>query len=214
MNLDSRWAQHLPLAPLDFIRAERAAGKQIFPQDADVFRALELCPLESVKVVILGQDPYHGEGQAMGLAFSVPPTVALPPSLRNIYRELTSDLGVALPNHGDLSAWARRGVLLLNTVLTVEAGKAGSHHHKGWELFTDKIIESLSREQQHVVFILWGAPAQKKASLVDRERHHIISSVHPSPLSAYKGFFDSKPFSRANEFLRSKKIAEIDWRLQ
>lgn len=194
-----------------FIKIEKADGKVIYPEEKNIFRALELTPLERVKVVILGQDPYHGENQAQGLAFSVPNELKLPPSLRNIYKELADDLGGILKEKGDLTSWAKQGVLLLNTCLTVESGKAGSHHEKGWESFTDKILSVVNEKKEHVVFILWGAPAQKKQKLIDETRHLILTAPHPSPLSSYRGFFGSKPFSKANEYLRQKGISPIDW---
>jgi uracil-DNA glycosylase len=189
------------------------AEKNVFPPKSQIFEAFELTPFEKVKVVILGQDPYHGMGQAMGLSFSVNRGVKVPPSLRNIYQELQSDLGLRIPDHGDLSSWAQQGVLLLNNVLTVTEGRAGSHHKIGWEKFTDKVIEVLNREKENLVFILWGSPAQKKASQVDPERHCILMSVHPSPLSSYRGFFGSKPFSECNKYLQIHKIRPIDWRI-
>lgn len=196
-----------------FLLREQKAGKQIYPPKDDIFAALNLTPFDQVKVVILGQDPYHGEGQAHGLCFSVQPGVKPPPSLVNIFKELKDDVGVSAPQHGNLANWARQGVLLLNNVLTVEDGKAGSHHLKGWEQFTDKIIELLNEKKEHLVFILWGSPAQKKAQKVDAKKHFIIKSVHPSPLSSYRGFFGSKPFSQTNAFLSSKGLTPIDWNL-
>lgn len=213
MNLDSNWSQHLPLAPLDLIRSERASGKIIFPTDNDLFKSLEFCPLGKIKVVILGQDPYHSKDQAHGLAFSVPKNISIPPSLRNIYRELINDLSLPMPKHGNLTCWAKQGVLLLNTVLTVEEGKAGSHHNKGWESFSDSIIQTINEKRRNIVFILWGTSACKKAAFVDSSRHYILTSTHPSPLSAYRGFFGSKPFSKTNNYLRSKGLDEIDWRV-
>jgi uracil-DNA glycosylase len=194
-----------------FLKSEADSGKVIYPKGPDIFRALDACPFEKVKVVILGQDPYHGPGQAHGLCFSVQKGVPIPPSLVNIYKELESDVGVKPPKHGHLISWAQQGVLLLNNVLTVENGKAGSHHHQGWELFTDRIVEVLNEKKRNLVFILWGSPAQKKAAKVDGTRHHLIKSVHPSPLSSYRGFFGSKPFSKANAYLSSHGIAPIDW---
>lgn len=194
-----------------FLVSEADAGKIIYPPGPEVFAALNLTPFEKVKVVIIGQDPYHGPGQAHGLCFSVKTGMKIPPSLLNIYKELKDDMGITPPNHGHLSEWAEQGVLLLNNVLTVEDGKAGHHHGQGWELFTDKIISVLNEKKENLVFILWGSPAQKKAAAVDPKRHHIIKSVHPSPLSSYRGFFGSKPFSKTNEFLKSNKIKEIDW---
>lgn len=196
-----------------FLQSERAAGKRIFPKGADYFRALDLTPPDKVRVVILGQDPYHGEGQAQGLSFSVKPGVRIPPSLVNIYKELQSDLGIAPAHHGFLEHWARQGVLLLNAVLTVQMGMAASHQGKGWELFTDAVIRAVNDLPQPVVFILWGAYAQKKAAFVDASRHLIIKSPHPSPLSAHNGFFGTRPFSRANDFLVSKGYPPVDWRL-
>jgi uracil-DNA glycosylase len=197
----------------NFIKSERVLGKSIYPAESDVFNAFKYTPLDQVKVVILGQDPYHGEGQAHGLAFSVKKGVPVPPSLRNIYKELQSDLGIFPPPHGNLENWARQGVLLLNTVLTVEGGKAGSHHNRGWEQFTDSVIDVLNEKKENLVFILWGSPAQKKARKVDPKKHHLIVSVHPSPLSAHRGFFGTRPFSKTNDFLVSKQIKPIDWNL-
>lgn len=196
-----------------FLQAQRTAGKRIFPKGSDYFRALDLTPPEKVRVVILGQDPYHGEGQAHGLSFSVKPGVRIPPSLVNIYKELQGDLGIPPARHGFLEHWARQGVLLLNSVLTVEMGMAAAHQGKGWEKFTDAVIRAVNDLPQPVVFILWGSYAQKKAAFVDTSKHLVIKSVHPSPLSAHNGFFGTKPFSRANDFLVSKGYAPIDWKL-
>jgi uracil-DNA glycosylase len=195
----------------DFLISEEQTGKIIYPPQDDIFCALEACPFDQVKVVILGQDPYHGAGQAHGLCFSVQKGVKIPPSLVNIYKELQSDVGVTPPNHGHLIAWAKQGVLLLNNVLTVEDDKAGSHHGRGWEQFTDRIVEVLNEKKENLVFILWGSPAQKKAAKVDSTRHFLIKSVHPSPLSSYRGFFGSRPFSKTNAYLSSKGITPIDW---
>jgi uracil-DNA glycosylase len=196
-----------------FLLAEKNAGKAIYPKGSEWFAALDATPLDNVRVVILGQDPYHGEGQAHGLCFSVQHGVRPPPSLINIYKEMRSDLGLDPPNHGNLKAWAEQGVLLLNSVLTVEAGKAASHQGKGWERFTDAVIQQVNDQPHPVVFILWGSYAQKKAAFVDHSKHLVLKSVHPSPLSAHNGFFGSKPFSQANAFLRSKGRGEIDWHL-
>lgn len=182
----------------------------VYPARENVYQAFDLTPLDNVKVVILGQDPYHGPNQAHGLAFSVQPEAKFPPSLRNIYKELESDIGCKRTSP-HLQDWAKEGVLLLNTVLTVEAHKAHSHKNIGWEIFTNEIIKSISRELEDVVFILWGKPAQEKIKLIDTERHHIIKSVHPSPLSAHRGFFGSKPFSETNQFLKSKGKEPINW---
>ena len=198
----------------DFLSAQEAAGKAIYPPRGSRLKALELTPLEKVKVVILGQDPYHGPGQAMGLAFSVPQGVKLPPSLRNIYKELASDLGQAMPAHGDLTKWAQEGVLLLNTTLTVEEGKAGSHAGRGWDAVTDACIAAVAAREDPAVFILWGSHAQAKAKRIpalQSGRHLVIESPHPSPLSAYRGFFGSRPFSRANEFLQASGLGPVDW---
>ena len=194
-----------------FLRTEKADGKRIYPPGSQIFRAFELTPFDAVKVVVLGQDPYHGAGQAHGLSFSVADGVQPPPSLRNIYRELKNDLGISHPGHGNLEQWARRGVLLLNACLTVEEGHAGSHQGKGWELFTDEVIRCLNSERENLVFILWGRKAQDKGTEIDRDRHHVISSVHPSPLSASNGFFGSQPFSRANAYLEETGQTPIDW---
>lgn len=193
---------------------EEAARRAICPPRDACFRALELTPLHSVKVVILGQDPYHGPGQAMGLAFSVPEGVRPPPSLANIYKELAADCGIATPAHGDLSGWARQGVLLLNTVLSVEAGKAGSHAGRGWETITDACVAAVAARDYPSVFILWGSHARAKAARIPRLAqgpHCVLASPHPSPLSAYRGFFGSRPFSRANAFLTRKGRQPIDW---
>ena len=196
-----------------FLVDEKESGKDIYPQSDDIFAALNLTPFDQVKVVILGQDPYHGPNQAHGLCFSVKPGVKIPPSLMNIFKELKDDMGIIPPTKGTLDAWGKQGVLLLNNVLTVEDGKAGSHHLKGWEQFTDKIIELLNENKENLVFILWGSPAQKKAQKVDPQKHFIIKSVHPSPLSSYRGFFGSKPFSQTNTYLKSKGLGPIDWTL-
>jgi uracil-DNA glycosylase len=197
----------------NFLVAERDKGKRIFPKGSEWFHALDATPLEQVRVVILGQDPYHGEGQAHGLCFSVKPGVRPPPSLLNIYKEMKTDLGLEPPPHGNLEAWAKKGVLLLNAVLTVEAGLAASHQGKGWERFTDAVIRLVNDQPRPVVFILWGAYAQRKAAFVDRSRHLVLASAHPSPLSAHNGFFGSRPFSKANEFLVAQGQDPIDWGL-
>lgn len=194
-----------------FLDLEIKNKKIIFPDSKNIFKSLELVPLENVKVVILGQDPYHGDSQAHGLSFSVPAGVALPPSLQNIFKELKSDLGAKSPTSGDLTNWAQQGVLLLNSVLTVEKNSPASHRSKGWEQFTDKVISLINENCDHVVFILWGSYAQKKAQFVDLSRHLVLKSVHPSPLSSYRGFFGSKPFSKTNHWLLSKGLNEIDW---
>jgi uracil-DNA glycosylase len=197
-----------------FLTGEVASGRGFFPPAALVFNALRLTPLESVRVVILGQDPYHGPGQAMGLSFSVPRGVEQPPSLRNIFSELQSDLGLEPPTTGDLTPWAERGVLLLNSVLTVAPRSAASHAGKGWEPFTDRVISELSTRRDGIVFLLWGRYAQQKGSIVDASRHHVLRAAHPSPLSAHNGFFGCRHFSRANELLASAGHAGIDWRLE
>lgn len=197
----------------DFLRREKAAGKHIFPPGAEIFNALNSTPLNNVKVIIIGQDPYHGPGQAHGLCFSVKPGVAIPPSLQNIYKELQSDVGFTPPPHGCLDAWAAQGVLLLNATLTVEAGRAGSHQGKGWENFTDQIIAVLNEQREGLVFILWGSYAQKKGAAIDRNRHLVLQSPHPSPLSASRGFFGNRHFSRANDYLESRGVTPINWQL-
>jgi uracil-DNA glycosylase/endonuclease III len=199
------------LALLDFVERERAEH-EVFPPRDQVFSAYTLTPLRDVKVLILGQDPYHDDGQAHGLSFSVQPDVTIPPSLRNIYTELRSDLGIEPPPHGHLKRWAEQGVLLLNAVLTVRAHKPGSHAGQGWERFTDATIQAISRERDHVVFVLWGKHAQKKAKLIDRSKHTILEANHPSPLSAHQGFFGSRPFSKANAALQRKFQTPIDWK--
>jgi uracil-DNA glycosylase len=193
-----------------FVASERAR-QRIYPPADEVFAALHLTPYEAVKVLILGQDPYHGANQAHGLCFSVRPGVPLPPSLENIFTELEHDVGVKRPDHGCLDCWARQGVLLLNATLTVRAGQAASHQGKGWERFTDAVIEAVSRKPERVVFILWGASARKKKALIDTSRHVIIESAHPSPLSARNGFFGSRPFSRANAALVAAGREPVDW---
>jgi uracil-DNA glycosylase len=200
-----------------YLVAEKSAGKRIFPKGNEWFRALDLTPLEHVRVVILGQDPYHGEGQAHGLCFSVRPEVRPPPSLVNIYKEMATDLGTPPAKHGFLEHWAEQGVLLLNSVLTVQMGMAASHRDRGWERFTDAVIRLINARPEPVVFILWGSYAQKKAAFVDSidkgGRHLVLKSAHPSPLSAHAGFFGSKPFSKANAFLESRGQKPIDWAL-
>ena len=196
-----------------FLLAERDAGKRVFPKGCNWFRALDLTPLDEVRVVILGQDPYHGEGQAHGLCFSVPDGVRPPPSLVNIYKEMKSDLGIQQPPHGFLEHWARQGVLLLNSVLTVEMGQAASHRDRGWERFTDAVIRLVNARPEPVVFMLWGSYAQKKAAFVDTSRHLVLKAPHPSPLSAHGGFFGCRHFSKANAFLLGKGRTPIDWAL-
>jgi uracil-DNA glycosylase len=197
----------------NFLRAEKAAGKAIYPHSSNWFRALELTPLDAVRVVILGQDPYHGAGQAHGLCFSVPFGVRTPPSLVNIYKEMQVDLGIPRASHGNLEHWAQQGVLLLNSVLTVEAGEAASHQKRGWERFTDAIIRTVNDRADPVVFLLWGAYAQKKAAFVDGNRHLVLTAAHPSPLAAHNGFFGSSHFSKANAFLQERGLTQIDWAL-
>ena len=194
----------------DFVQKRRAEVR-VFPEEKNVFNALELTPFESVKVVILGQDPYHGFGQAHGLSFSVQKGVPFPPSLRNIYKELQEDIGGELPTDGDLTHWAKQGVLLLNTVLTVEEGNANSHKGMGWETLTNRLIESLNELNHPVIFILWGKPAQEKEKLITNPSHVILKAPHPSPLSAYRGFFGSKPFSRVNDILIQQGQTPIRW---
>jgi uracil-DNA glycosylase len=196
-----------------FLSAEKEQGKRIFPKGLDWFRALDLTPPDEVRVVILGQDPYHGLGQAHGLCFSVPNGVDPPPSLRNIYKELESDLGVKPARHGFLEHWAKQGVLLLNSVLTVEMGRAASHRDRGWERFTDAIITAINESETPVVFMLWGSYAQKKAAFVDTSKHLVLKAPHPSPLSAHGGFFGCRHFSQANAFLESRGLKPIDWAL-
>jgi uracil-DNA glycosylase len=196
-----------------FLRQRKAAGARIYPPGPRIFGALDATPFEQVKVVILGQDPYHGAGQAHGLCFSVQPGVAIPPSLDNIYKELQRDLGIARPAHGCLLPWARRGVLLLNAVLTVEDGRPGAHAGKGWEGFTDHIVETLGSEREHLVFLLWGAYAQKKGAVIDPRRHRVLKAPHPSPLSAHRGFLGCGHFSAANAYLAHHGQAPIDWSL-
>lgn len=187
--------------------------QQIFPPADDIFNAFHLTPLADVKVVILGQDPYHGEGQAHGLSFSVKPGVQIPPSLVNIYQELHDDLGCRIPSHGYLTKWADQGVLMLNTVLTVRAHQANSHRGIGWEEFTDAAIRVLNAQDRPIVFILWGRPAQMKKRMLDNPKHLILEAPHPSPLSSYRGFFGSRPFSKTNQFLREHGVKEIDWQI-
>jgi uracil-DNA glycosylase len=197
-----------------FLQAEKEAGKVVYPRNADIFNAFNKTPFDKVKVVILGQDPYHGPNQAHGLSFSVQKGVAIPKSLINIYKELATDIpGFVKPAHGNLESWAEQGVLLLNATLTVRAAEAASHQKKGWEQFTDAVIKKLSDERKGLVFILWGAYAQSKIPLIDAGKHHIIKSVHPSPLSVERGFWGSKPFSKANAYLIKEGKTPIDWQI-
>lgn len=196
-----------------FLAAEKSAGKVIYPPGALWFNALNHTPFSKVKVVILGQDPYHGANQAHGLCFSVMEGVAPPPSLLNIFAEIKRDLGIEQPAHGSLTAWADQGVLLLNAVLTVEQGKAGAHQGKGWETFTDRIVALLNEKREHLVFLLWGSYAQKKGALIDRGKHLVLTSPHPSPLSAYRGFIGNAHFSQANAYLQKHGLGEINWQL-
>lgn len=221
LKLSPSWKKHLSAEfeqdymnnLKSFLLSEYKAGKKIFPKGDHYFHALNCVDFEDVKVVIIGQDPYHGLGQAHGLCFSVQKGIDIPPSLQNIYKELKNDLGIEPAAHGCLESWAKQGVLLLNSVLTVEMGKAASHQGRGWEQFTDKIIQVLNQERQNLVFVLWGSYAQKKAAFVDRKRHLVLESAHPSPLSSYRGFFGSKPFSKINDWLKSHGKSEIDWKV-
>ena len=219
IQLDSSWLPHLqPEFEQDymqklsrFLREEKSRGKTIFPPGKDIFAALNTTPLDQVRVVVIGQDPYHGPGQAHGLSFSVPMGVRPPPSLQNIYKELSTDLGLAIPQHGNLSAWASQGVLLLNSVLTVEAHQAASHQGKGWERFTDAVVNVINQHAKPSVFLLWGAYAQKKGHAIDRQRHLVLQSTHPSPLSAHRGFLGCRHFSQANQWLQQQGRTAIDW---
>jgi uracil-DNA glycosylase len=197
----------------DFLRDRKTSGARIFPPGPQIFAALDATPFDAVKVVILGQDPYHGSGQAHGLCFSVQPGVAVPPSLDNIYKEIERDLGIRRPDHGCLTHWAQQGVLLLNAVLTVEEGRAGAHQGKGWEGFTDRIVDVLNREREHLVFMLWGSYAQAKGKVIDPRRHLVLKAPHPSPLSAHRGFIGCGHFSAANAYLIRNGQTPIDWSL-
>jgi uracil-DNA glycosylase len=221
VRLEASWKQRIGdyldrpemLALSQFLREERAQGKEVYPSGPDIFNAFEHTPFDKVRVVILGQDPYHGPGQAHGLSFSVLPGVRVPPSLQNIFKEIEGSLGIPRPDHGCLTPWADRGVLLLNAVLTVEAGQAASHQGKGWEGFTDAAIDALNREREGLVFLLWGSHAQKKGQLIDETRHLVLRSVHPSPLSAHRGFLGCGHFAKANAYLESRGEVPVDWSL-
>ena len=197
-----------------FLLEEKEKGHTVYPKGTDIFNALNTTPFDKVKVVILGQDPYHGVNQAHGLSFSVQKGVTIPPSLKNIYKELETDIErFKAPQHGNLIHWAEQGVLLLNATLTVRASEAGSHQNRGWEIFTDEIIKSLSEKRKHIVFLLWGKYAQQKAVLIDQKKHYVLTAAHPSPFSAYNGFFGSKHFSKANQLLVQNNLTPIDWNL-
>ena len=212
-RLETEFGQDYMLSLRDFLQQEITRGKQIYPPGNLIFNALNSTPFDKVRVVILGQDPYHGPGQAHGLCFSVQPGVPIPPSLVNIYKEIEADLGIAPASHGCLKHWAEQGVLLLNAVLTVEKFKAASHQGKGWERFTDRVIAELNEHREHLVFMLWGSYAQKKGQFIDRNRHLVLQSAHPSPLSAHRGFLGCRHFSQANEYLVRTGQAPIDWAL-
>ena len=221
VRLEASWKQRIGdyldrpdmLALSHFLREEKASGKDIYPPGPDIFNAFEHTPFDKVRVVVLGQDPYHGPGQAHGLSFSVRPGVRVPPSLQNMFKEIEASLGLPRPDHGCLTPWADRGVLLLNAVLTVEAGQAASHQGKGWEGFTDAAIDALNREREGLVFLLWGSHAQKKGQLIDGKRHLVLRSVHPSPLSAHRGFLGCGHFAKVNAYLESRGELPIDWSL-
>jgi uracil-DNA glycosylase len=211
--LEPEFASPYMQALREFLVREKALGKEIFPKGSEYFRALDLARLGDIRVVILGQDPYHGDGQAHGLCFSVKPGVRIPPSLMNIYKEMQRDLGIEPARHGFLEHWAKQGVLLLNSVLTVERGLAASHQGQGWERFTDAVIRAVNAQASPVVFMLWGAYAQRKAAFVDTSKHLVLKAPHPSPLSAHQGFIGCGHFSRANEFLAERRLEPIDWKL-
>lgn len=221
LRSDRGWQEHLAgefdqpymQALADFLAAEEQAGKVLFPASQHCFNALNSTPLDQVSVVILGQDPYHGPGQAHGLCFSVRPDVPVPPSLVNIFKEQQQDIGITVPDHGCLQPWAEQGVLLLNSVLTVVQGQAGAHQGQGWETFTDRVIDVINREREGVVFLLWGSYARKKGKMIDRQRHLVLEGPHPSPLSAYRGFFGCRHFSRTNEWLQQKGQRPVNWQL-
>ncbi len=210
-QLQSQFEQEYFARLVSFVKQEYATQK-VYPPARFLFNAFDLCPFEDVKVVILGQDPYHEPGQAHGLSFSVPEGVPFPPSLQNIFKEIESDLGYTPLKNGNLERWAEQGVLLLNATLSVQAHQAGSHQNKGWETFTDAVIERLSREREHLVFMLWGSYAQRKGAIIDESKHLVLKSVHPSPLSAYRGFFGNHHFSRANAYLAQQGLSAIDWK--
>lgn len=219
IQLDKSWLEHLNIEfekPYmqqlsQFLLAEKAAGKTIYPASESIFNALNTTPLDQVKIVIIGQDPYHGPNQAHGLSFSVPKGTKTPPSLKNIYKEINADLDIPIPNHGNLQSWAEQGVLLLNSVLTVEHSHAASHQKRGWEQFTDAVITLINRECQNVVFLLWGSYAQKKGQVIDRHKNLVLNAPHPSPLSAHRGFLGCKHFSQANTYLQQQNSHIIDW---
>lgn len=220
-NISDSWKDHLSLEfdKTYFKRLEQFVDdeyqeNEVYPPQESIFRAFNTCPFEEIKVVILGQDPYHGPNQANGLAFSVNDKMRFPPSLRNIYKELNKDLNIPISSKGNLESWAKQGVLLINATLTVRANEAGSHQKKGWEEFTDAAIKALSEKRKKLVFILWGSYAHKKGLQIDQSKHHIIKSVHPSPLSAHRGFFGSKPFSQTNSYLKAQNIEPINWELK
>ena len=221
IGLEASWRKRLQvdfdaeymLELRDFLREQKLLGKTVYPSKDEIFAALNATPFDAVKIVILGQDPYHGPGQAHGLCFSVRQNVPIPPSLRNIYKELAADINFLPPKHGCLNEWAQQGVLLLNSVLTVEGNLAGSHKNKGWEKFTDSIVSHLNDKAENIVFILWGNYAQKKGAMIDRARHLVLESPHPSPLSASRGFYGNHHFSKSNEYLRAHDVAAIDWQL-
>lgn len=218
VQIEDSWKRHLQTefdkpyfeALTSFVREEYGKGR-CYPPGKLIFNAFNLCPFDQVKVVLIGQDPYHEPGQAMGLCFSVNQGVLFPPSLQNIFKEIADDIGSPIPTSGDLTRWAKQGVMLLNATLTVREHQAGSHQGKGWETFTDAVIQTLAREREHLVFILWGSYAQKKGAFIDRNRHLVLQSAHPSPLSAYRGFFGNKHFSKANAYLQANGIEPIHW---
>ncbi|MBO5719783.1 MAG: uracil-DNA glycosylase [Bacteroidales bacterium] len=219
VRIDASWKQHLQpefdkayFANLVTFVKNAYATQTVYPPAKYIFNAFDLCPFDQVKVVILGQDPYHEPEQAHGLSFSVPEGIALPPSLQNIFKEIENDLGYAPMRHGNLERWAKQGVLLLNATLSVQAHQAGSHQNKGWEQFTDAVIAALSKEREHLVFLLWGSYAQRKGAVIDASKHLVLKSVHPSPLSAYRGFFGNHQFSQANQYLVQHGLSAIDWK--